>query len=177
MEPNVSPLPRREYAIRDPREKSVPLAVLLSSLPGLGQIYAGAVREGFTYVLVVGGVISALNLDMGALHPLLGLFLAFFWLYNMIDAGQRAQAFNLSLNGTALEIRPATDTQGMLVGGLALVLLGLLALAQVTFGLSLAWIGRWWPLALILLGGLLVGQAWPRKARDETGPEGPETGA
>lgn len=169
MEPANPPMTCRTYATRDPREKSAPLAVLLSAMPGLGQIYVGATSHGFINVLVVGAVISVLGAGAGGLEPLLGMFLAFYWLANMVDAGRRAQAYNQQLAGQGS--LPVPETGGALLGGLLILFLGLFALLHVTFGLSMAWAERWWPLGLILVGGFLVGQVVAAHRRQRTQPE------
>ena len=156
MEPTTLPMPSRNYVARDPREKSVPLSILLSIMPGLGQIYVGCITQGFINVMVVGGTISVLNLNTGGLEPFLGIFLAFFWLYNMIDAGRRAQNFNQQLAGMGPDALLSQDTGSALIGGLVILLLGMISLAHVSFGLSMAWMERWWPLVLILVGGYQV---------------------
>ena len=60
-------------------------------MPGLGQVYVGYYQRGFIHVLVAATIITLLaNGAADALIPLLGLFLGFFWLYNMVDAYRRA---------------------------------------------------------------------------------------
>lgn len=146
----------------DPRLRSATLATLLSLMPGLGQVYLGYIQQGFVNVLVVGSIIALLAADAGALTPLLGIFLAFFWLYNVVDANRRALLLNQRILGLAPgelpeDISPAL--QGSVFGGLALIVGGLLALARVRFGFSLAWVERWWPVAVIGLGIYLVWKA------------------
>lgn len=146
----------------DPRLRSATLATLLSLMPGLGQVYLGYVQQGFINALVVASLIALLASDAGALTPLLALFMAFFWLYNIVDANRRALLLNQRVLGLAPgelpeDVSPAL--QGSVFGGLALIVGGVLALAHVRFGLSMAWVERWWPMALIGLGVYLVWKA------------------
>ena len=76
------------------------VACCLSAMPGLGQVYVGYYQRGFLHAIVVAGLIAILaSGEPGALTPLFGLFLAFFWLYNMIDAARRATLYNQALAG------------------------------------------------------------------------------
>lgn len=146
----------------DPRLRSVALATLLSLMPGLGQVYLGYIQQGFINALVVASLITLLTVDAGIFTPLLALFMAFFWLYNIVDANRRALLLNQRILGLAPgelpeDIGPAF--QGSVLGGLTLIVGGVLALAHLRFGFSLAWVQHWWPLALIGLGVHLVWKA------------------
>ncbi|RPJ72963.1 MAG: hypothetical protein EHM24_08620, partial [Acidobacteria bacterium] len=146
---------RRDF-FDDPRRKSPILALVLSAMPGLGQVYVGYYQQGFTNVLVVASVIALLNFtvlsDGGA--AFFGLFLAFYWLYNMVDAWRRAVFYNNALAGIAPGTLPsdfpAASGRGSLAGGAALVVVGLVLLSNTLFGMSLAWLEQWWPVAFIV---------------------------
>jgi hypothetical protein len=147
----------------DPRRKSLGLAAILSAMPGLGQVYVGYYHQGFINILVVGTVIVLLNINghaLRGLEPLLGLFLAFFWLYNMVDAYRRASFYNHSLAGVGAGDIPDTmklpKAHGSLGGGIALIVVGLLLFANTALGMSLDWLEQWWPMGLVLGGAYLV---------------------
>jgi len=146
----------------DPRLRSATLATLLSLMPGLGQVYLGYIQQGFVNALVVASLIALLVADSGTFTPLLALFMAFFWLYNIVDANRRAILLNQRVLGLAPgelpeDISPAL--QGSVFGGLTLIVGGALALAHIRFGLSMAWVERWWPLAIVGLGIHLIWKA------------------
>lgn len=151
---------RRDYYQGDPRRKSQLLATVLSLMPGLGQIYVGYYQVGFIHVLVVGSLITMLNAGIGGLEPLCGLFLAFFWLYTLVDAYRKASLYNQALAGLGPTELPEDvqmpGKQGSLFGGVLLIVFGLLALAHTKFGYSLEWLEDWWPAALLLIGIYLI---------------------
>jgi hypothetical protein len=159
---------------RDPRSKSPALAALLSSMPGLGQVYVGYYQRGFVHIIVVASIIALLaSGQLSALIPLLGLFLAFFWLYNMIDAARHAALYNETLAGRAA-VEPPQDfrmpgLQGSLLGGAILIAIGFILLLNTRFGVSLAWVEDWWPVAPMLVGAyLLVRAIQERRASDSS---------
>jgi len=160
--PNV---PNQPYMGSDPRRKSPILAIVLSLMPGLGQIYVGFYQQGFINIIVVASVITILARGVpGYMQPLLGLFLAFYWLYNLVDAGRRAAFYNQALAGMTdtpipAEFKSLTE-KGSMVGGTALVLLGIFFLAHTRFDMPLEWLEQWWPMALVVAGALLLFQNW-----------------
>ncbi|MCP4546328.1 MAG: hypothetical protein GY835_07675 [bacterium] len=150
---------RRIKAPRGKQYKSQVLASLLSLMPGLGQVYVGYYQRGFTHAALVAVVIMLLASDMGALTPMFGVFLPFFWLYNIIDAGRRAAFYNMALDGGEEVMMPADfaiPTSGSLGGGLLLIGLGLILFLNTRFDMSLDWVAEYWPLFLVGLGIYLV---------------------
>ena len=149
----------------DPRRKSAFLATILSFLPGLGQIYVGYYQRGFLFIVIFGSTISILAADaVEALAPLLGIFLAFFWFFNVIDAYRRASMFNMALEGLeTIELPNDRVWQGLggsYVGGIALLVFGAIALSNTLFGMSLRWVEDWWPVAPLAMGAYLVYKAY-----------------
>ena len=147
----------------DPRRKSPLFAAFLSAMPGLGQVYVGYYQRGFIHALVVSSLVAILNVEIGPVTPLAALFLAFFWLYNIVDAGRRAMLYNEALAGrTGIELPEDFKTpalQGSIPGGLAIVVVGGVLLSHTVFGVSLEWVNDWWPAALILFGVYLVARS------------------
>jgi len=157
--------------LSDPRRKSPALACILSIMPGLGQIYVGYYTRGFVHAITVGSIIAILSATEeaavrpgpGPLTPLLAIFLAFFWLYNVIDAGRRAALYNYALAGIGNVELPEDFTKsgigGSILGGVVLVAFGLVAMSNTLFGASLEWLRFWWPLAPLAFGVYLIGKA------------------
>ena len=174
--PPPPPAPTFSPAVNDPRRKKPLLAALLSLLPGLGQVYVGYYKRGFTNAITAGLLISFMSLEIEPLMPLIGLFLAFFWLYNVVDASRRASLYNQALAGGGKIELPedfeAPSLGGSLAGGSALILVGLILLSHTLFGVSLDWIEDWWPVAVIGVGGWLVFKAMQeRSGGDDRAPE------
>jgi hypothetical protein len=152
---------RRDRFVDDPRKKSVMLATLLSAMPGLGQVYVGYYDLAFRNILVVCGLIAILASGTAhRLEPVVGLFLAFFWLYTLVDAGRRASFYNQALAGLRPMDLPedikAPHPLGSLAGGLLLVAVGAALFLNTMFHVPLDWVARWWPLALVGAGAWLI---------------------
>ena len=163
---------RRDRFVDDPRKKSVMLAMLLSVMPGLGQVYVGYYNLAFRNILVICGLIAILATgDLDDLEPVVGLFIAFYWLHNIVDAGRRASFYNQALAG----LRPMDlpeDVQmpqplGSLVGGVLLIAVGLMLFAHTMFRVPLEWLAQWWPLGVVGAGAWLVYA--DRRAKAATG--------
>ena len=162
--PEEVPRPRQwksEYAYpEDSRRKSPGLAAFMSVMPGLGQVYVGYYQQGFINILVVASMITLLTLRIRQLIPLIAIFMAFYWLYNIVDAGRRAAYYNRALAGLGPETLPEDisipGSKGSLLGGTLLVVFGLIFFLHTKFGMPLEWIEEWWPVALLAVGGYLI---------------------
>lgn len=163
-----SPKPRpyvesRDRYVDDPRRKREFVAGLLALMPGLGHVYVGYYKQAFQNVMVVCFTILLLSSNaMHDLEPPVGLFLAFFWMYNVVDAVRRASLYNQALVGLRAMDMPEDITlpnplkMGSLGGGIALVAVGAVLFTNTMFGWSLRWIGDWWPMGLVAVGLWLI---------------------
>jgi hypothetical protein len=154
---------------RSVERKSVAAAAVLSCLPGLGQVYAGYYQRGFTHIAVVAGLILLLNQSqLWTIHPFIGVFLPFYWIYNIIDASRCAQIANRIARGDApADIAgplPMPGQFGGTVTGIFFIGLGFLLLMVTKFDMDLRWLGEWWPVILIVIGGNLLFRS--RSSRD-----------
>jgi hypothetical protein len=133
--------------------KSPTLAGFLSLMPGLGQAYLGYYKSGFIMVLIVAATITFLDRSNGGgLEPLFGMFLSFFWIFNIIDAVRKAKLYNRHMAG-AETIEAPTDSP--LAGGIILLIVGLLLTLSITLNVDLEFLENLWPLAL-LAGGIYL---------------------
>ena len=168
--PPAAAHPQVHYQAVDSRTKSPFLATLLSLMPGLGQVYVGYYQQGFINIMVVGSLIVLLNLDIGDLTPLVGLFLAFFWLFNLVDANRRAGFYNRALarmteTGLPDEMQ-MPDGRGGLVTGIFLIFFGLLSFAHIHLDFSLNWLADAWPVVLIFMGSYLIYRSWAARQEE-----------
>lgn len=152
------------YVPGDPRQKSPFLAGLLSFVPGLGQIYVGYYQRGFIHAIVIALLITLLASDvLDALTPLAAIFMAFFWLYNVIDASRRATLYNQALAGIGDVELPedwkVAGFRGSIVGGLLIAAFGFVLLMETAWDMSLRWLEEWWPVGIIAFGLYLVWKA------------------
>ncbi|MBZ0110868.1 MAG: hypothetical protein K8J08_00265, partial [Thermoanaerobaculia bacterium] len=156
----------------DPRRKSPLLASVLSLMPGLGQVYVGYYQRGFIHILTVGSLVAILSSappTLEPMFPMLGVFLAFFCLYNIIDAGRRASFYNYALaGGRDIELPQdfSLPVHGSIAGGITLIIVGGVLLLNTRFGISLAWLEEWWPLAIIGFGVYLSYRSWSDRKKD-----------
>ena len=156
----------------DAARKSPALASVLSAAPGLGQVYLGQYQRGFTHILVVATIITMLGTgETGEMTPLLGIFLAFFWLYNIVDAGRRAALYNLALDGTTgikLPDQGASSGGGSIAAGVLMIAFGCVFLTHTLWDVSMAWMKDWWPLGPIAFGIWLIVQSMQERAARST---------
>lgn len=150
--------------LRDTRSKSPALAAVLSMMPGLGQVYVGYYQRGFVHAAVIASLFTLLASNaLDRLVPLFALFMAFFWLYNIIDAARRASLYNDALAGNpAIELPHDFRTPGLrgsIFGGATLIVAGFVLLLHTRFGMSLDWVEQWWPVAPMIFGAYLLGRA------------------
>ncbi len=164
--------PPAASAYRDSRRKSPLLATVLSIIPGVGQVYVGYYQRGFVHAIVYAVTIAILVSLRGnsPLIPLGGIFLAFFFFYNLVDAWRRASLYNYALEGgTEIDLPDEIyipGFRGTVVGGVTLVVIGMILLAHTRFGLSLDWVEQWWPAAIIAFGAYLAYKAIAEKATE-----------
>jgi len=166
-QPQVSatPLP----AARTPMRKSPFLAAFLSFFPGMGNIYNGLYLRGVLLFTVVASLL-AMGSDEGHEHSVLGFVVAFVWVFNVIDAYRQAQLINYGYaQDLGLDDLPKVPkaSQGGLLAGLLLIVLGVVASLQVFFDIDMSWVLRYWPLGLIGFGAWLVWAYFREKRQGE----------
>ncbi|HVR99679.1 MAG TPA: DUF5668 domain-containing protein [Thermoanaerobaculia bacterium] len=154
--PIAAPIPVTSTLPDGVARKSPALAAFLSLFPGLGHLYNGLYMRGLTFFLIVASLI-ALTAERG--HPLFGLGIAFFWLFNVMDAYRQATLINYGyaqdLGLTDLPLHPRAS-QGGLAAGIILTLIGLVAFLDRFFVIDLEWLLDFWPVALMGIGLWLI---------------------
>lgn len=128
------------------------LAAFLSLMPGMGNVYNGLYLRGVIFFLIAVSLIGVAARG----YPLVGFAIAFFWLFNVIDAYRQATLINygyaqdLGLTDLPKEITPGQG--GVLAGGL-LFAIGLFAALEEFVRIDLDWLFDLWPFVLMAIGG------------------------
>jgi hypothetical protein len=143
-------------------------------MPGLGQVYVGYYQRGFVHAGVAASLITIISSGaVEKLVPLFSLFMAFFWLYNIIDAARRASLYNDALAGNpSIELPEdfkSPGIRGSIFGGATLVIVGFIMLMHTRFGVSLDWVEDWWPVIPMIFGAYLLGRAILERQASQTG--------
>jgi hypothetical protein len=133
------------------------VAAVLSLMPGLGQVYLGYTRLGFLHGLTAAALVGVMSTNsLGTMEPMVGIFMVFFWLYNLVDAHRRALLLNEAILRTEAANLPedlkAMSFQGRITVGVGLTLGGLLGLLFLRYDIPMAWLEMWWPAGFVLLG-------------------------
>jgi TM2 domain-containing membrane protein YozV len=134
-------------------------AVLSVFFPfGVGQVYNGQYAKGLAHLLVFAGLVWGASEARGGFDALFGISIAFFYVYQIVDAVRSAHAiqrgepapdpFGLARTFSAGNVSPSQIP----VGAVILIGIGVLFLLN-TMGLfEFHWIGRLWPVVLIVIG-------------------------
>ncbi len=155
--------------------KSPFLAGLLSGIfPGVGQVYLGYYQRGFVHAIVFAGLISVIASGSArGFEPLFGMGIAFWYLYNLVDAVRRASLYNQALAG----MRPAPLPEDFkmpsgrpsLFWGAAITVLGFIFLAHTRFDFDLDWLLDWWPAVFVAIGLHMVYRAMRERSSGSPG--------
>ena len=136
---------------------------------GVASVYMGQYAKGLMHLIIFGVLVAGADQGGGA-QAFFGLAIAFFYVYQIIDAHRTAHAlmtgqpapdpFGLSsaLGGENLSAR------NIPMGAVILIGIGVLFLLQNIGLFHFHWIGKLWPLILIALG-LRVIMRGPRQLR------------
>lgn len=143
------------------------VAGILGSIPlGLGAVYCGQYAKGLAHLGIFVAAIVALSSDElpWQADMVIGIFLGFFWIYQILDAVRTAKAiqagepapdpFGLAQTfgtGEKFETAKVPAAAAILIG------LGVLFLINTVFDFSLH---RFWPIILIVLGVWLFAKHW-----------------
>lgn len=145
------------------------LAALLSAFPGIGNIYNGLYMRGVTFFLIVMSLVGIADKGDDAF----GFVAAFFWLFNVIDAYRQATLINY---GYAQDLglvdmpRHPRASQGGILAGVVLLLIGSVATIERYFNVRLEWMLDLWPFALILAGVWMIWASLRDRRRSESLP-------
>jgi len=164
------------------RVPSPALAAVLGFIPGVGAMYNGQFMKGFIHVLIFASLIWAADRA-----SFFGIFIPFFIFYMVFDAYKSAHAIErgepvpdpFGLEATFAGPRPAPPSNpgapgepaplvepsalghsNAPIGAVVLIILGLLFLLDNAGMFHFHWIGRLWPVILIVIGVWLFARRW-----------------
>jgi len=143
------------------------VAGILGAIPfGVGAVYNGQYAKGLAHLVIFALLIAGVNTNGSEmLQVICGFGIAFFWLYQIIDAVRSAKAIQAGLPapdpyGLAASFGAGTSLKSdssakIPTGAIVLILLGVLFLLH-TAGLFEYGFERIWPVFLIALGVWLI---------------------
>ena len=144
------------------------LAAFLSAMPGLGNIYNGLYLRGVLFFVTI---LSLIGITVRG-YELFGFAIAFFWLFNAVDAYRQATLINYGysqdLGITDLPNRPSASQGGYLAGGMLFVI-GLFAMIEMYLpAIDLDWIFDLWPFGLMALGAWVIWRTVQERKGDDS---------
>jgi hypothetical protein len=137
------------------------LAVILSTFPGLGQVYNGQPAKAFVFFFAwVGSIYGSAEINP---FPF-AFMIPFVYLYNLIDAFRTASLINARAQGGLPP--PEEEAFESPLWGAGLLGLGLLLLLNNLGWISLAALSRYWPIVLVVAGAAFLYTAVQRRRGD-----------
>ncbi len=133
---------------------------------GVGAVYTGQYAKGLAHLAIFALLIAGCNVSGSeALPAICGIGLAFFYVYQIVDAVRTARALQAGQPvpdpyglGATFGAGNKIDTSKVPFGAMLLILLGVLFLLN-TMGVELG-LDRFWPLILIAIGGWMFARNW-----------------
>ena len=132
---------------------------------GVGQVYTGQYAKGLAHLVIFAGLIFAMSTsdnNGGALAPVFAVAMAFFYVYQIIDAVRSAHAIRLGQAppdpfGIARTFTTATageraEIRQVPIGAIILIGMGVLFLLDTMDVFRFYRVGKLWPIILIVLG-------------------------
>ncbi len=134
---------------------------------GVGAVYTGQYAKGLVHLGIFVFLVVAQTSDVPAfLHVILGLSIAFFYVYQIIDSVRSAKAIQIGQQppdpfqlGQTFSTGQKTDMSKIPTGAIVLIALGILFMLH-TMGMFEFGMNRIWPFFLIILGLWLFAQRW-----------------
>lgn len=141
------------------------LAGVLSLFPGIGNIYNGLYMRGLAFFLICASMIVITTRE-----PIFGLGIAFFWIFNVVDAYRQATLINHGYaQDLGIDEPPKVGSgQGGAMVGVIMVVIGAFALYDNYFGpIDLDWLIDLWPVFLMAIGAWLIFDTVRDKKKNE----------
>jgi hypothetical protein len=137
---------------------------------GVGAVYCSQYAKGLAHLLIFAMLIFGVG-HSGSWDWLFGIGIAFFYVYQIIDAVRTAHALQAGQPapdpmglGQTFSMGERFDAGKIPTGAVVLIVLGVLFLLH-TMGIMENGFERFWPLILIFLGGWMFYRHWERSHR------------
>jgi hypothetical protein len=150
-----------KVVVKAPPKSPAAAGILSGIFPGTGFLYLGQYLKGIVYILVFAGLVSMQS--SGRMQPFLGLCLAGFYIFQIVDAVQSANVINrraLAAPGetvpTPVEEMNGDIKSGSIFWGLFLMGLGALFLLANFDVIDYGSIWKYWPVLIIVIGVKIV---------------------
>lgn len=140
--------------------KSAALAGILSFFfPGTGALYNRQILKGIIFMIIFAGLVTLQT--EGTHQPFMALILAGFYIYQLIDAIQTANAINQrALKGkeeeVAVEEMPEIVKSGSVFWGAVLLVLGAILLLANFDVIDYDTVFDFWPVVIVVIGIKLI---------------------
>ena len=146
------------------------LAGILGAIPfGVGAVYNGQYAKGLAHLIIFSLLVAgagASGRGSDAINAICGIGIAFFVIYQIVDAVRSARAIQAGQPAPdpfglarAFSPGPKVDTRQIPTGAIVLILLGVILLLN-TAGLFELNFGRLWPGIFLVLAGWLFAVRW-----------------
>jgi hypothetical protein len=159
----------QKVIVKTPPKSPAAAGILSAIFPGTGFLYLGQYLKGLVYILVFAGLVSMQ--DSGRMQPFVGLCLAGFYIFQLIDAIQVAKAINRKALAAPDADEEAEEPgrefkTGSVFWGLFLMGLGALFLLGNFDVIDYGSIWKYWPILIIVIGIKLVFEHVSGKTKD-----------
>jgi TM2 domain-containing membrane protein YozV len=163
-----------KVVVKTPPKSPAAAGILSGIFPGTGFLYLGQYLKGLVYILVFAGLVTMQG--SGRMQPFLGLCLAGFYIFQIIDAIQAAKIVNrkaVAASSDAAELTPAEELSGdirtgSVFWGMFLLGLGALFLLANFDVIDYGSVWKYWPVLIIVIGvKLVIEHVVAAKTKDE----------
>ncbi len=135
------------------------LAFVLGMIPGVGAIYNGQYVKGVIHVVILGVLISIVSSDStGGMEPLFGMLIAVWWFYMAFEAYHTARRRQMGqyVDEFSSIVPMHGRRSGFPIAPVVLIGIGILFLLNTMDIIRFHQLIRYWPVALIVLGGYML---------------------
>jgi len=144
-----------KVVVKRPPKSSFLAGLLAFFIPGTGAFYNGQMMKGFVYVIITAGLITLQTTGEG--QPFLAIILGGFYIYQIIESVQIANAINrraLKIEEEEIEIEefPQLVKAGSVFWGIVLLALGVILLLANFDVIDYGTLFDFWPVLVIVIG-------------------------